>query len=154
MLHTFTSSVKVASASTCVVRGARRNREQRVGNHPGSHLALRRLLREDQPDPRPVGARRAVGRVVHLEDQRRPCGNPLGHARQEHRRVFADRPVHEHLIAGARDGVPRGLLRARRGRTRRGRRHRRGRSAPGCRGDAIGRLTMTFGRGVGVGSLT
>ena len=102
-------------------------------------------------------AGRAVGRVVHLEDQRRARGNALRHARQEDRRVFADRPVHEHLVAGARDR--RAAPAAARARPP------PDAAPPGCGARAaqpaagaveamIGRTVMTVGRGVGFGSRT
>ncbi len=85
-----------------VIVRARWNGESRVGDQSGADLALRRLLGEDEPEPRAVAPRLPVGRVVHLEDQRRSGWNPLSRPGHVNRRVFTDGPVHEHRIAAAR----------------------------------------------------
>ena len=52
-----------------MIRCAGRNRELPVDELRDANLLLGRLLREDHPDPGPIGARFAVRRVVHLQMQ-------------------------------------------------------------------------------------
>ena len=62
-----------------VVVGARRNDEGVIGELQRQHALLRRLLGEDHADAGLVGARFAVGGVVHLEDEVGAGGNELCH---------------------------------------------------------------------------
>ena len=145
MLHTLTSSLNVASASTWwlaapggIANSGLAIMPVRTSRFGGSFAKINPMRDRSR-------AGRSVGRVVHLEHQRRALRNALRHAGQEHRRVLADRPVHQHLIAGPRDRRRGCRCRARtaRRRTRRGR-ARRSRCAGAA--EAIGLIVTTVGR--------
>ncbi len=61
--------------------GAGWNAERHVHDHPAAERLLRRLLRVDHADAGAIARRRAVGRVVHLQDDLGVRRQPARHAR-------------------------------------------------------------------------